>query len=138
MILVSRSARENPNPFERCVRTTSPSSTSSLDTPRSQSDCAKRVAIVVFPEQGKPVNQIVKAFIDPSSTQQPACHGDLSPGFDIMKDTERGRIAFPRHRNQTASRTVPYEGATSPCSNIASISTGIPSGLQTGWVTCTT
>src|SRR5437868_5083753 len=58
-MFVSRSSFEKPSPGERCVRTTSPSSFSTMRPRRSSSD-ATRSAIVVLPEPERPVNQSVK------------------------------------------------------------------------------
>src|SRR5690348_15439547 len=56
---VSRSSFENLSPRDRCVRTTSPSSFSTM-RPRRTSSGATRSAIVVLPEPESPVNQRVK------------------------------------------------------------------------------
>ena len=53
---VSRSSFEKPRPFDRCVRTVSPSRYSTI-APRWSSSGPTRCAIVVFPEPERPVNQ---------------------------------------------------------------------------------
>ncbi len=55
-MLVSRSSFENPSPFERCSRTSSPSRTSTR-CPRSRNRAATMSAIVLLPAPEKPVNQ---------------------------------------------------------------------------------
>src|SRR5919206_150944 len=60
-MFVSRSSFENPRPFERCSRTSSPSSHSTL-RPRRSSSGRTSSAIVVFPAPDNPVNQRVKPF----------------------------------------------------------------------------
>ena len=60
-MLVSRSSFEKPRPFERFSRTTSPSSTSSLE-PRLRSSLTRWVVIVDLPEPESPVNQRQKPF----------------------------------------------------------------------------
>jgi len=55
-MFVSRSSFEKPSPFERFVRTTSPSSTS-MRCPRSRSTGSIASASVVFPAPDSPVNQ---------------------------------------------------------------------------------
>src|SRR5215212_5064924 len=57
-MFVSRSSFENPRPFERFVRTTSPSRTSTL-RPRCASWCSTSSAIVDLPAPERPVNQSV-------------------------------------------------------------------------------
>src|SRR5439155_1548241 len=56
---VSRSSFEKPSPFDRCVRTVSPSRYSTM-WPRRSSSGPTRCAIVVLPEPDRPVNQSVK------------------------------------------------------------------------------
>ena len=58
-MFVSRSSFEKPRPFERCVRTVSPSRYSTT-RPRRSSSGPTRCAMVVFPEPESPVNQSVK------------------------------------------------------------------------------
>src|ERR671915_2541691 len=58
-MFVSRSSLENPRPFERCVRTTSPSRYSTR-WPRRSSSGPTISAIVVLPAPDRPVNQSVK------------------------------------------------------------------------------
>src|SRR5579863_6819714 len=59
LMLVSRSSRLKPRPLLKCVRTISPSSTSTL-----RPHCFKRCSIisdrVLLPEPERPVNQMVK------------------------------------------------------------------------------
>ncbi len=54
-MFVSRSAFENPSPSDRCSRTSSPSSSSTL-RPRSRNDSTTMFAIVLFPAPDRPVN----------------------------------------------------------------------------------
>src|SRR5271165_1381775 len=56
-MLVSRSSREKPSPFERWVRTTSPSRISTL-RPRVRSTGATASASVDLPAPDRPVNQM--------------------------------------------------------------------------------
>ena len=58
-MLVSRSSFEKPRPFERWVRTVSPSRYSTT-SPRRSSSGRRGAAIVVLPEPESPVNQRVK------------------------------------------------------------------------------
>src|SRR5690349_4931528 len=58
-MLVSRSSFEKPRPFERWVRTTSPSSGSTI-TPRWFSSGMTMSAMVDLPEPERPVNHSVK------------------------------------------------------------------------------
>src|SRR5574341_1365517 len=58
-ILVSRSSLENPNPLLKFVRTTSPSSTSTLP-PRAFNIGTSCSVIVDFPAPERPVNQMVQ------------------------------------------------------------------------------
>src|SRR5439155_4701406 len=59
LMLVSRSSRLKPSPLLKCVRTISPSSTSTL-CPRSFRHCLMISARVLLPEPESPVNQSVK------------------------------------------------------------------------------
>src|SRR5258708_36871912 len=54
-MLTSRSSREKPSPFERCVRTTSPSSDSTF-FPSASSLGASASASVLLPAPERPVN----------------------------------------------------------------------------------
>src|SRR5919109_2718695 len=58
-MFVSRSSLEKPRPFDRCSRTSSPSS-HSTSRPRRSSSGRTSSAIVVLPEPDKPVNHKVK------------------------------------------------------------------------------
>src|SRR5437879_6494919 len=58
-MLVSRSSRLKPNPLLKCVRTISPSSTSTL-SPCSLKRHSMISERVLFPEPERPVNQMVK------------------------------------------------------------------------------
>src|SRR5262245_34427333 len=58
-MFVSRSSFEKPSPFDRCVRTTSPSRYSTT-RPRRSSSGPTISAIVVLPAPERPVNQRVK------------------------------------------------------------------------------
>src|SRR5829696_4601547 len=60
-MFVSRSSLEKPSPLERFSRTTSPSSTSTLD-PRSRSSRSTILEMVVLPAPESPVNHSVKPF----------------------------------------------------------------------------
>ena len=55
-MLASRSCLVNPRPFERWVRTTSPSSTETW-RPRSISSTVSTSAVVDLPDPLRPVNQ---------------------------------------------------------------------------------
>src|SRR5260370_15415259 len=61
-IFVSRSSFEKPRPFERFVRTSSPSSTSTL-IPSARNCGTSSRASVVLPAPDKPVNQTVKPIL---------------------------------------------------------------------------
>src|SRR5262249_8603857 len=54
-MFLSRSSFENPSPFDRCSRTSSPSS-SSTRRPRERSSSTTMLAIVLFPAPERPVN----------------------------------------------------------------------------------
>src|SRR5438270_6485576 len=58
LMLVSRSSRLKPSPLLKCVRTISPSSTSTL-RPRSRRRCSIISERVLLPAPESPVNQIV-------------------------------------------------------------------------------
>ena len=58
-MLMSRSSFEKPRPFERCVRTMSPSRCSTM-RPRRSSSGSTMFAIVVLPAPDRPVNQRTK------------------------------------------------------------------------------
>src|SRR5207237_1581057 len=58
-MFVSRSSFEKPRPFERCVRTSSPSS-HSTSSPRRSSSGRTSSAMVVLPAPDNPVNHRVK------------------------------------------------------------------------------
>src|SRR5271169_3250165 len=66
-MLVSRSSFEKPRPFERCVRTSSPSSTSTW-TPRARSSALNIAASVLLPEPLRPVNQTTNPLDMPLSS----------------------------------------------------------------------
>src|SRR5437660_826324 len=61
-MLVSRSSFEKPRPFERWVRTSSPSSSSAW-RPRRSSSAASALAIVDLPAPESPVNQTTKPLL---------------------------------------------------------------------------
>src|SRR5947207_777763 len=58
-ILISRSSLLKPRPFERCVRTTSPSSTSTA-APATRKRSSIRLEMVLLPAPESPVNQRTK------------------------------------------------------------------------------
>src|SRR5919109_3526482 len=60
-MFVSRSSLEKPRPLERFSRTTSPSSTSTLE-PRLRNSSSTIFEMVVLPAPESPVNQSVKPF----------------------------------------------------------------------------
>src|SRR5258707_7091917 len=62
LMLVSRSSLEKPSPFDRLVRTSSPSKTSTF-TPRTVNSAAKRAANVVLPAPDNPVNHTVNPLL---------------------------------------------------------------------------
>src|SRR5258706_12074500 len=62
-MLVSRSSFEKPSPFDRCMRTSSPSSVSTC-TPRREISPASIAAKVDLPAPDKPVNQTTKPRCD--------------------------------------------------------------------------
>ena len=66
-MLVSRSSLENPRPFDRWVRTTSPSRYST-SAPRLSSSGPTSSAMVVLPVPDRPVNHRVEAACDRSLT----------------------------------------------------------------------
>src|SRR4030042_3850032 len=68
LILVSRSSLLKPRPFERWVRTTSPSRISILLNPLLRSSPSNFRDKVLFPEQESPVNQIVNPFFSISNS----------------------------------------------------------------------
>ena len=61
MMFMSRSSLENPSPFERVWRTTSPSKISVL-RPRAWNSWYSISAIVDLPAPDRPVNQTVNPF----------------------------------------------------------------------------
>src|SRR6188508_3136512 len=66
-MFVSRSSWEYPRPFERWVRTMSPSSTSTC-APRRSSSAASAWPIVVLPAPERPVSQTVKPVFRSAAT----------------------------------------------------------------------
>src|SRR5947208_10702553 len=86
----SRSSFEKPRPLVRWVRTTSPSSTSTL-WPSSRRRFSRAWAMVVLPADGRPVNQTVR----PSSrlgTRDPLgrCSGaGAFAGTDLARERSR-------------------------------------------------
>src|SRR6266403_1860632 len=58
-ILISRSSLLKPRPFDRCVRTTSPSSSSTL-APAARRRASIRFEMVLLPAPERPVNQSTK------------------------------------------------------------------------------
>src|SRR5579862_405092 len=82
-MLVSRSARLNPKPAERCVRTTSPSSMVTT-RPCSASNLASAPATVDFPAEGRPVNHTQ----NPVSCRVPVKMVELIlPGCSVVNDS---------------------------------------------------
>src|SRR6266403_36481 len=61
-MFISRSSLEKPRPFERFVRISSPSRTST-DTPRARNSCSTNPASVVLPAPDNPVNHNVNPFL---------------------------------------------------------------------------
>src|SRR5579859_3302123 len=61
-MLVSRSSLEKPRPFERCVRTSSPSSSSEC-RPRRVSSVCRAFAMVDLPAPDRPVNQTTNPWL---------------------------------------------------------------------------
>src|SRR5439155_17173445 len=88
---VSRSSFEKPRPFERCVRTTSPSRYSTF-RPRSSSSGPTSSAIVVLPAPESPVNQSVKpgrgaACPRSGPVEEPWGNREVPPGLQESLDT---------------------------------------------------
>src|SRR5579864_5349360 len=65
-MLISRSSLLKPRPFERCVRTTSPSSTSTA-APAARKRASMRLEIVLLPAPESPVNHSTKPLCTPAS-----------------------------------------------------------------------
>src|SRR6266508_2134832 len=142
-MLMSRSSLEKPNPFDRLVRTSSPSRTSIL-TPRARSSIASSVANVVLPAPDRPVNHTVKPFlllnpfapsIDPWSVvsgRQWSVAGLWSLVFDVWRSLSRSTKIDSSHRNQNQrpkSQTKDPQLTNDYCC-CASISTWATSGRE--------
>src|SRR6266540_1258227 len=78
-MFVSRSSLENPSPFERRVRTTSPSRYSTV-LPDSSRRPPTISAIVDFPAPESPVNHSVNPFVMPSFRLPGGCRTQVSAG----------------------------------------------------------
>src|SRR5579859_3167426 len=65
-MLISRSSLLKPRPFERCVRTTSPSSTSTA-APAARRRASMRLEMVLLPAPESPVNQMTNPLCTPAS-----------------------------------------------------------------------
>src|SRR6266511_5291192 len=76
-MFVSRSSLEKPSPFERWVRTTSPSRYSTV-LPASSRRPPTISAIVDFPAPESPVNHSVNPFVIPSFRLPRGCHTQVS------------------------------------------------------------
>src|SRR5437762_7070864 len=63
-MLISRSSLLKPRPLERCVRTTSPSSTSTA-APAARKRASIRLEMVLLPAPERPVNQRTKPLCTP-------------------------------------------------------------------------
>src|SRR5438552_684436 len=96
-MFVSRSSFEKPRPFERCSRTSSPSS-HSTSRPRRSSSGRTSSAIVVLPAPDRPVNQRVNprrsisviALLDEWGV-------DVNPAFELVGAGPAARpLALPR------------------------------------------
>src|SRR5436309_3019549 len=72
-MFVSRSSLEKPRPFERCVRTSSPSRSSECRPRRVSSDCSA-FAMVDLPAPDRPVNQTTNPWLIA-----------IGPGFAAMR-----------------------------------------------------
>src|SRR5712692_5630284 len=70
-MLVSRSSREKPSPFDRWVRISSPSRTSAV-RPRCPSSARSRSAMVDFPAPESPVSQTMNPRPSSGISQPPA------------------------------------------------------------------
>src|SRR5215471_8095600 len=84
-MLVSRSSFEKPRPFDRLVRTSSPSRTSAW-RPRSASSACSRLATVDLPAPERPVSQTTNPFPSLIEFSSPSCSdqtavGDVEPAL---------------------------------------------------------
>src|SRR5689334_2563398 len=98
-MLVSRSSREKPSPLLRCVRTSSPSSTST-GTPRSRSATASRAESVDLPAPESPVNQTVNPSLIPSFL--PAS-GRVQPALDLVAAAPAARTRVFARRDRAGA-----------------------------------
>src|SRR5688572_13989336 len=106
-MFTSRSSLLKPRPFERCVRTTSPSSTSTL-APNSRSRCSSRLEMVLLPAPDIPVNQIV----NPLCTLGCPVHGEMDAAFfarGVFPPPAAGALVFAR-QNRTRTRRAADAG----------------------------
>src|ERR1700750_1478825 len=96
-MLVSRSSFEKPRPFERFSRTTSPSSTSSLES-RLRSSLTRWVVMVDLPEPESPVNHRQKPFSSDISFLLLVCVGvDQDLGNLFPRELRRRLLALAEH-----------------------------------------
>ena len=103
-MFVSRSSFEKPRSFERCVRTTSPSSTSTW-APRRSSSAPTRRDTVVLPAPESPVSQTV----NPGSGWGRVTVGEYSRGSAILFRMKRAvvRRADPYRDTQVIDERAP-------------------------------
>src|SRR5260370_37090334 len=96
-ILISRSSLLKPRPFERCVRTTSPSSTSTA-APAARKRASMRLEMVLLPAPESPVNHRTKPLCTRASQHllQQYVDGPLRPAIGSeMNAALFIRVLFP-------------------------------------------
>src|SRR3984893_8365577 len=119
-MLISRSSLLKPRPFERCVRTTSPSSTSTA-APAARRRDSMRLEIVLLPAPESPVNQRTKPLCTPASQHlieqhvdgplRPTVGGEMNAAlfigvlFPPPSSSTLGGASFPRARAGVAADT---------------------------------
>src|ERR687898_3064399 len=114
-MFVSRSSFEKPSPFERCSRTSSPSS-HSTSRPRRSSWGRTSSAIVVFPAPERPVNQSVNPLVirlldqmcvDVDAAFELVAAGPAAGAFVLARDDgTRARNAADRRIARVVQRVV--------------------------------
>ena len=90
-MFVSRSSREKPSPFERCVRTTSPSRYSTA-APRASSSRPTISAIVDLPAPERPVNQITTPAVTSRGCRTRSCRSPPSARPARPRPAVTGRV----------------------------------------------
>src|SRR3954465_220059 len=99
-MFVARSSFEKPRPLLRCVRTTSPSSTSTLRL-IARSSRSTISDTVDFPAPERPVNQIVKPVVVMNYTLESIVSGPwFVANYNRRRATDNKQLCFAQRVNQ--------------------------------------